>query len=132
MKTRFCFQLMNDFSQNYKVGHASIEEHPESALYENKIHQYLNEKAQHNISAPEINSIEDIHKLVRENDVIIIDSFSKLQEMQKGCELDKDFRKAYDGKLFIIIYQQTTDGKMRGGAKSQFDGDIIGLSLIHI
>jgi hypothetical protein len=125
MKTRLCFQLMNDFAQNYKVGHASIEEHPESALYENKIHQYLNAKALHNISAPEINSIDDVHKLVRENDVIIIDSFSKLQEMQKGCELDKDFRKAYDGKLFIIIYQLTGDGKMRGGSKSQFDGDII-------
>ena len=125
MKTRLCFQIMNCFGQNYKVGHASIEEHPESALYENKIHQYIKGKALANISAPEINSIDDIHKLVRENDVIVIDSFSKLQEMQKGCELDKDFRKAYDGKLFIIIYQQTTDGKMRGGSKSQFDGDII-------
>jgi len=125
MKTRLCFQLMNCFAQNYKVGHASIEEHPESALYEDKIHQYLNKKALHNISAPEISTIQDVHNLVKENDVIVIDSFSKLQEMQKGCELDKDFRKAYDGKLFIIIYQQTTDGKMRGGSKSQFDGDVI-------
>lgn len=125
MKTRMCFRIMNAFAQNYKVGHASIEEHPESKLYEDKIHQYLNEKAMNNIHAPEIDGIADIHKLCRENDVIVIDSFSKLQEMQKGCELDKDFRKAYDGKLFIIIYQQTTDGKMRGGSKSQFDGDII-------
>mgnify|MGYP001068202929 CR=1 FL=1 len=126
MKTRLCFQLMNTFAQNYKVGHASIEEHPESALYLDKVHQYCNEKALHNISAPEINSIADVHKLVKENDVIVIDSFSKLQEMQKGCELDKDFRKAYNGKLFIIIYQLTSDGKMRGGSKSQFDGDCIG------
>ncbi len=124
-KTRLCFQLMNCFAQNYKVGHASIEEHPESALYEDKIHQYLNNKALHNISAPEISTIQDVYDLVKQNDIIIIDSFSKLQEMQKGCELDKDFRKAYDGKLFIIIYQQTTDGKMRGGSKSQFDGDVI-------
>jgi antirestriction protein ArdC/type IV secretory pathway ATPase VirB11/archaellum biosynthesis ATPase len=125
MKTRLCFQIMNALAQNYKVGHASIEEHPESGLYEDKIHQYLNAKALTNISAPEVSTIDDVHKLVRENDVIIIDSFSKLQEMQKGVELDKDFRKAYNGKLFIIIYQQTTDGKMRGGSKSQFDGDII-------
>ncbi len=125
MKTRLCFQLMNAFGQNYKVGHASIEEHPESALYFDKAKQYCNTKALHNISAPEINSIEDVHKLVRENDVIVIDSFSKLQEMDKNCQLDKDFRKAYDGKLFIIIYQLTSDGKMRGGAKSQFDGDCI-------
>lgn len=125
MKTRFCFQLMNALAQNYKVGHASIEEHPESALYFDKAKQYCNDKALHNISAPEINSIEDVHKLTRENDVIVIDSFSKLQEMDKNCQLDKDFRKAYDGKLFIIIYQLTSDGKMRGGAKSQFDGDCI-------
>ena len=125
MKTRLCFQLMNAFAQNYKVGHASIEEHPDSALYFDKAKQYCNNKALHNISAPEINSIDDVHKLVRENDVIVIDSFSKLQEMQKGLELDKDFRKAYDGKLFIIIYQLTSDGKMRGGTKSQFDGDCI-------
>jgi hypothetical protein len=126
MKTRFCFQLMNTLAQNYKVGHASIEEHPQSTLYYDKVHQYLNNKAMHNVSAPEINSIDDVHKLCRENDVIVTDSFSKLQEMQRGCELDKDFRKRYDGKLFIIIYQLTSDGKMRGGAKSQFDGDIIG------
>lgn len=125
MKTRFCFQLMNALAQNYKVGHASIEEHPESALYFDKAKQYCNDKALHNISAPEINSIEDVHKLTRENDVIVIDSFSKLQEMDKNCQLDKDFRKAYNGKLFIIIYQLTSDGKMRGGAKSQFDGDCI-------
>ena len=126
MKTRLCFQLMNTLAQNYKVGHASIEEHPASTLYYDKVHQYLNNKAMHNVSAPEINSIDDVHKLCRENDVIVIDSFSKLQEMQRGCELDKDFRKRYDGKLFIIIYQLTSDGKMRGGSKSQFDGDIVG------
>lgn len=127
MKTRLCFQLMNCFAQKYKVGHASIEEHPDSNLYYDKVKQYIKgETALNNISAPEISNIADVHKLVRENDVIIIDSFSKLQELERGVELDKDFRKAYNGKLFIIIYQQTTDGKMRGGAKSQFDGDIIG------
>lgn len=125
MKTRLCFRLMNAFAQKYKVGHASIEEHPESALYEKKVHEYLNIKAMHNIDNPEIENIADVHKLVRENDVIIIDSFSKLQEMDRSCQLDKDFRKAYDGKLFIIIYQLTGDGKMRGGSKSQFDGDCI-------
>ena len=67
-----------------------------------------------------------MHKLVHENDVIIIDSFSKLQELELGVELVKDFRKAYNGKLFIIIQQQNTNGKMRGDAKSKFDDDIVG------
>ncbi|MDL2143579.1 zincin-like metallopeptidase domain-containing protein [Flavobacterium tructae] len=125
MKTRMCFQFMNALSQNYKTGHASIEEHPESSLYYSKAAEYLNAKALQNIEAPEIKSVSDLEKLIKNNDVIIIDSFSKMQEMHKGFEVDKDLRKKYDGKLFIVIFQQTTDGKMRGGSKSQFDGDVV-------
>ncbi|WP_337967188.1 hypothetical protein [uncultured Flavobacterium sp.] len=125
MKTRMCFQFMNAFAQNYKVGHASIEEHPESVVYYDKAEEYLNAKALQNIEAPEIKSVADLNKLIVSNDVIIIDSFSKMQEMQKGFEVDKDLRKKYNGKLFIVIFQQTTDGKMRGGSKSQFDADVV-------
>lgn len=125
MKTRMCFQFMNALAQNYKIGHASIEEHPESSLYYDKAEEYLNAKALQNIESPEIKSVEDLEKLIRNNEVIVIDSFSKMQEMHKGFEVDKDLRKKYDGKLFIVIFQQTTDGKMRGGSKSQFDADIV-------
>lgn len=120
-----CFQFMNALAQNYKTGHASIEEHPESSLYYSKADEYLNAKALQNIEAPEIKSVSDLDKLIVNNDVIIIDSFSKMQEMHKGFEVDKDLRKKYDGKLFIVIFQQTTDGKMRGGSKSQFDADVV-------
>lgn len=124
-KTSFVFQLMNAFAKNYKVGHASIEEHPESALYENKAERFWNENAKATIDSPEINSLEDIHNLIMRNDVIVIDSFSKLLSMNNKITLDETFRKKYDGKLFVIIYQLTTDGKMRGGSSSQFDGDVI-------
>lgn len=125
MKTRMTFQFMNALAQNYKVGHASIEEHPESNLYFDKAEQYLNGKALNNIEAPEIKSIQELEQLIKKNDVIVIDSFTKLQEMHKGFEVDKDLRKKYNGKLFIVIFQQTTNGKMRGGSKSQFDADIV-------
>lgn len=125
MKTRMAFQFMNALAQNYKVGHASIEEHPESNLYFDKAEQYLNPKALNNIEAPEIKSVNELEQLIKKNDVIVIDSFTKMQEMHKGFEVDKDLRKKYDGKLFIVIFQQTTDGKMRGGSKSQFDADIV-------
>ena len=125
MKTRMAFQFMNALAQNYKVGHASIEEHPESNLYFDKAEQYLNAKSLNNIEAPEIKSINELEQLIKKNDVIVIDSFTKMQEMHKGFEVDKDLRKKYDGKLFIVIFQQTTDGKMRGGSKSQFDADIV-------
>ncbi|MEN2415549.1 zincin-like metallopeptidase domain-containing protein [Flavobacterium mesophilum] len=124
-KTSFVFQVMDAFASNYRVGHASIEEHPESALYENKAERFWSEHAKNVIDSPEINSMQDIHELIMRNDVIVIDSFSKLISMDRRITLDDTFRKKYDGKLFIIIYQLTTDGSMRGGSASQFDGDVI-------
>ncbi|MFJ1425834.1 hypothetical protein ACILFS_05905 [Capnocytophaga canimorsus] len=124
-KTRFAFQFMNDLAQHYKVGHISIEEHPESRLYIEKAHQYLNQNALNNIEAHDVRSLSEIDKIIRENEVIVIDSFQKIKEIDSKFEVDKDLRKKYNGKLFLVIFQQTTDGKMRGGSKSQFDGDII-------
>lgn len=124
-KTRFIFQLINAFAQNYKVGHASMEEHPESALYEDKALQYWNDKAINEVRVPEINSMAEMHKLIRENDVIIIDSFAKLRTLDKTVSLDNDLRKKYHGKLFILIYQLTTAKQMRGGSDSQFDADVV-------
>ncbi|PKB18389.1 zincin-like metallopeptidase domain-containing protein [Flavobacterium sp. 5] len=125
MKTRMAFQFMNAFAQNYKVGHASIEEHPESVLYFDKAKQYLNQKAQENLFNPEINNLSSLHSLILKNDVIVIDSFTKMKEIEKSFEVDRDLRKKYNGKLFIVIFQQTTGGSMRGGSKSQFDADIV-------
>ena len=125
MKTRMCFQFMNAFAQNYKVGHASIEEHPESALYFDKAAEYLNQTAINNIEAPEIRTLQDLHELIMRNDVIVIDSYTKMKEIFKGFEVDKDLRKKYNGKLFIVIFQQTTSGAMRGGSKSEYDADIV-------
>jgi antirestriction protein ArdC len=124
-KTRFAFQLINAFAKNYKVGHASMEEHPESSLYTNKAVEYIDPKNFANIEAPDINALSDIEKLIQNNDVIVIDSFEKLREIDKHIQVDQDFRKKYDGKLFIFIFQLTSDGKMRGGSKSQFDVDIV-------
>ncbi|CEN49333.1 Antirestriction protein (fragment) [Capnocytophaga canimorsus] len=124
-KTRFAFQFMNDLAQRYKVGHISIEEHPKSRLYKEKAYQYLNPTALNNIEAHDVRSLSEIDKIIRENEVIVIDSFQKIKEIDSKFEVDKDLRKKYSGKLFLVIFQQTTDGKMRGGSKSQFDGDII-------
>lgn len=124
-KTRFAFQFINDLGQTYKVGHISNEEHPQSRLYAEKVKQYLNPIAQGNTEAHDVSSVEELHEIIRRNEVVVIDSFQKIRELDPKFEVDKDLRKKYDGKLFLVIFQQTTDGKMRGGAKSQFDGDII-------
>ncbi|WP_314895092.1 hypothetical protein [uncultured Capnocytophaga sp.] len=124
-KTRFAFQFMNALAQRYRVGHASIEEHPESVLYEEKAYQYLNDTALEHITAQDVRSLEELDTMIRTNEVIVIDSFQKMRELAPNFEIDKDLRKKYDGKLFLVIFQQTADGKMRGGSKSQYDGDII-------
>ena len=124
-KTRFAFQFMNALAQRYRVGHASIEEHPESVLYEEKAYQYLNDTALEHITAQDVRSLEELDTMIRTNEVIVIDSFQKMRELAPHFEIDKDLRKKYDGKLFLVIFQQTANGKMRGGSKSQFDGDII-------
>lgn len=124
-KTRFAFQFMNALAQRYRVGHASIEEHPESLLYEEKAYQYLNDTALEHITAQDVRSLEELDAMIRTNEVIVVDSFQKLRELAPNFEVDKDLRKKYDGKLFLVIFQQTADGKMRGGSKSQYDGDII-------
>ena len=129
-KTRFAFQFINALAQNYKVGHASLEEHPDSKLYYDKVQQYIDETALPNIEAPEIKDLDQLEALIKRNEVIVIDSFAKLQELNPRFLLDRDLRKKYDGKLFLLIYQLTGEGKMRGGSKSEFDGDII--LLTHV
>ena len=124
-KTRFAFQFINALAQNYKVGHASLEEQPDSKLYFDKVHQYLDETAQANVEAPEIENMQDLQALIERNDVIVIDSFTKIREWDRNFLLDRDLRKKYNGKLFLIIFQQTSTGNMRGGSESEFDGDII-------
>lgn len=124
-KTRKAFRFMNALAKNYRVGHASIEEHPDSTLYWDKVYEYIDEDSFKNIENPVVESIDDLDALIKNNDVIVIDSFAKMQELEKGFEVDKDLRKKYDGKLFLVIFQQTADGKMRGGTKSQYDADIV-------
>lgn len=124
-KTRFAFQFINALAQNYKVGHASLEEQPDSKLYFDKVQQYLDETAQANVEAPEIENMQDLQALIERNDVIVIDSFTKIREWNRNFLLDRDLRKKYNGKLFLIIFQQTVAGNMRGGTTSEFDGDII-------
>ena len=124
-KTHGIFKWINAFAQNYNVGHASLEEDPASYLYEQKAKQYFNQRTMASVEAPYITNIDQLDELIQNNDIIFIDSFAKLQEMVRGFGIDKDLRKKYDGKLFVVIFQQTSDGKMRGGSKSEYDGDII-------
>lgn len=123
-KTTFLMKLLDDLAQNHLTGFASMEIHPKSGLYQDMATEHQSRKAIDEIECPEVKTYSDFEILVANNEVIAVDSFGKLKKLQKSLELDEDLRKKYNGKLFILIYQLTTNKTMRGGSDSEFDGDI--------
>lgn len=128
-KTRLLFQIMNLVaSMGMKVLYLSFEEHPDSDLFTMKRDQYIDPANHDKIDtiAELPNGYADFKSLVPEYDWIFTDSFGKKELLCGGrFDLDKDQRKAFDGKVFVDIYQRTQDGKMRGGSVAQFDADAV-------
>ena len=130
-KTRLHFQKANMFDENgYKVLFMSLEEHPDSRLFNDKVEQYLSKKAKENFYPIGEIDKKTLEELLPQFDIIFVDSWNKLVKELKdkdnyNLDIDYDIRKKYNGKFFDMIFQRTSDGKMRGGSKSQFDGDII-------
>lgn len=127
-KTRFFFQIMNELAKNYKVLFISLEEHPQSTLFKNKVKQYIDPQNLKNIDTigelAKGKEKQILDSLIPNYDVVLVDSWNKIFEASK-LDFDNDLRKAYNGKLIFAIFQRTVTGSMRGGAKAQFDGDII-------
>src|SRR5690606_37411091 len=73
----------------------------------------------------EVESTEELYSMIALYDIIFIDSWQKLLRMVGDIKLDEDLRKRFHGKVFVIIFQQTTTGRTKGGAEVVFDGDII-------
>jgi hypothetical protein len=126
-KTTAMFKWLNDFAA---AGHrglfASLEEEPHSNLFQDKKDKYLNSHTIKMVDTiGEFKSYKDFANEIKDYDFIITDSWQKLQEMIGKTNLDNDIRKKFDGKVFIFVFQRTSDGKMRGGSANEFDGDII-------
>jgi len=132
-KTHTAFQFAQVMaSSGYRPIIWSLEEHKDSNLSKDKQRKYFDEDTQKVIVVEsEDNDLTyeenytRIKESVSEFDVIIIDSYAKLHELNSKINFDTGFRKKFNGKLFFVIFQRTADGKMRGGAKGAFDGDII-------
>lgn len=126
-KTTTLYKFMDSFAiTGNKCLFLSLEEHPASSLAKTKVNDYLTAKAQDNIdSVGEVESITELYDFVQDYDIVFIDSWQKLQRMVGAIRLDEDLRKKFDGKVFVVIFQQTTTGRTKGGAEVVFDGDII-------
>lgn len=126
-KTTSLFQFLNDFAEaGNNCLFASLEEHPASNLFAEKRDKYLSREAQSLIDvADHFETTQELYDTIDYYDCIFIDSWQKLERMIGRLRLDEDLRKRFDGKVFFIIFQQTTTGRTKGGAEIVFDGDII-------
>ncbi len=122
-KTRFLFQVINALAAaGVKCLFYSLEEHPQSSLFKNKVDQYIDPANFQNITiVDEVENWKDEKVAINAHEAIFFDSFQKLPVI----DLDKDMRKAFNSKWFFVIYQQTGTKGMRGGSRAAFDGDII-------
>lgn len=104
----------------------SFEEHPESSLAIEKRNKFLSEEALNNTAIlGEVANVDELYKEIEHFDIIFIDSWQKLLRMVGTICLDEDLRQKFDGKVFVVIFQQTTTGRTKGGSEVVFDGDII-------
>ncbi len=126
-KTTTVYKFMDAFADpGNKCLFISAEEHPESHLAIDKANKLLSDKAKQNIDIiGEVSNIEELYKIVAPYDIVFVDSWQKLQRMVGNIRLDEDLRKKFNGKVFVVIFQQTTTGRTKGGAEVVFDGDII-------
>jgi len=126
-KTTTLYKFMNAFAETgNKCLFLSGEEHPASSLAKEKVQKHLNKEAQKNIdTVGEVANINELYHFIEPYDIIFIDSWQKLQRMVGNIRLDEDLRKKFNGKVFVVIFQQTTTGRTKGGAEVVFDGDII-------
>ncbi|MEP0266565.1 zincin-like metallopeptidase domain-containing protein [Dokdonia sp.] len=125
-KTTSAYKWINDFALNDDVLFASLEEHQESNLATDKEDKYIEESRKSRIrTTSDIPNKQVLYDWIELHDVIIFDSWQKLIAILGKLDLDLDFRKRFNGKIFVFIVQQTVDGKVKGGASLSFDGDII-------
>ena len=84
--------------------------------------QYIDPANFNNITiVDEVDEWKDEKAAINAHEAVFFDSFQKLP----AIDLDKDMRKAFNGKWFFLIYQQNGTKGMRGGSRAAFDGDII-------
>lgn len=131
-KTHTLYNWANEFYEaGYKTIIWSLEEHASSGLATDKAEQYFGENKafipveSENENESKEETVKRIFESVKDFDVIMIDSWAKVMELDKTINFDQDLRKKFNGKLFVVVFQRTSSGEIRGGSKAGFDGDVI-------
>ena len=123
-KTQFAFQLADAFAQaGYEVGFFSLEIGAGSDIIKRNRDKYLSPQGLKRVliagDAPK--GIDTIREYAPKFGVIIIDSFTKLNADSR--EFDK-LRKDFPETIWIVLFQRTSGGTIRGGTAPLFDAGI--------
>ncbi|GAA5036703.1 hypothetical protein GCM10011506_29890 [Marivirga lumbricoides] len=123
-KTRFGYQLADAFAGlNNQIAIFSLEIGRRSDLIRRMREEYVapGNRGKIFITDQLPQGIETIRKAAKEFDVVVIDSWNKLNA--HSSEFDK-LRKDFPDTIFIVIFQRTTQGTIRGGTAPLFDAGV--------
>ena len=114
-KSYFSFELAKAFiDSNFKAKYFALEEGL-GKLTQNKVRYY---NLDNNLTITGNGTLKEVRNDAKNYDLIVIDSFQKLNVKAEEFErLRQDFPKT----IFIIIFQKTTAGTMRGGSSIKFN-----------
>lgn len=125
-KSTLVYQLANSLAdKNLKVGMWSLEMGSEGKLITQLRDRYIHPA---NLSSNRVaitesakDGLDTIRKIAKYFDVIIIDSWNKLDA--HSSEFDR-LRHEFPDKIFIVIFQRTSGGEIRGGPAPLYDAGI--------
>lgn len=118
-KSHLAFQISKCFVQHGLTGKFFSLEEGIGKTSQDKVIKY---KIGNTLRIIDDASIESVRSAARVFDFVVIDSWLKLGA--KATEFDK-LRKSYPSTIFVVIFQQTTGGKIRGGSSFEYDAPMV-------
>lgn len=114
-KSYFSYELANAFISNkLSVGYFTLE-----SGFNNKFKEFAsNHSGDFLFKGFEEGKLQDVRTEANNFDCIVIDSYSKISDKAKDFE---ELRQDFPDTFFVIIFQKTTDGKIRGGSSILFN-----------
>ena len=113
-KSTFSFSLARLFLQaGFKVCYFSLE-----MGISKRTQQMMQENDYQDLILYRKGKLPEVKKATKEFDVIFVDSFSRLE-----CKADdfEDLRQTYPDTIFVVIFQKTNQGTIRGGASIKYN-----------
>ena len=123
-KTRLAYQIADAFADSdLTTGIFSLEIGSQSDLVKRMKNDYIKpeNRSKIQITGEASDGINTIRQFAEKFDVVIIDSWNKLAAPSSDFDT---LRKDYPDTIWIVIFQRTTGGTIRGGTAPLYDSGI--------